>query len=65
MKPVPTADISGTVTRLNFDTDPDGAVTVAYLEDDDGRITRYHMRFPTGAVGFLRHQLDQGTQATQ
>ncbi|MCX4547230.1 hypothetical protein [Streptomyces sp. NBC_01565] len=55
MKPVPDVEISGTVTRFNLESAPDGsAVLVVYADNEDGTISRAWLEFAPESTRALR-----------
>ncbi|MFD0555277.1 hypothetical protein ACFQ0X_43460 [Streptomyces rectiviolaceus] len=57
---VPDVQTFGTVYRLNWQTDAQGAVLVAYSKDStNGTTTRTFIRLDQPAVDYLRHRIGE------
>ncbi|MEU6467468.1 hypothetical protein [Streptomyces sp. NPDC046976] len=54
MKSTPNVEITGTVTRFNLESDTEGAVLVAYTEDENGNVGRSWLRFGPAAASALK-----------
>ncbi|MFD9152234.1 hypothetical protein ACWHAO_27860 [Streptomyces albidoflavus] len=54
MTPNPNVEITGTVTRFNLESDAEGAVLVAYTEDENGNVGRSWLRFGPAAAHALK-----------
>ncbi|MBT2611438.1 hypothetical protein J7I97_25060 [Streptomyces sp. ISL-87] len=55
MKPVPDVEITGTVTRFNLESNPDGsAVLTVYADNEDGTISRAWLEFAPDSARALR-----------
>src|SRR5690606_20309469 len=54
MKPNLNVEITGTVTRFNLESDAEGAVLVAYTEDENGNVGRSWLRFRPAAAHALK-----------
>ncbi|WKK24129.1 hypothetical protein QZH56_36755 [Streptomyces olivoreticuli] len=59
MNDVPDVEITGTVYKMTFQTDRDGAVLVAYTKDDGGRIGRSWIRLDLAAVDYMQRRLSE------
>ncbi|MET9366107.1 hypothetical protein ABZX93_35125 [Streptomyces sp. NPDC006632] len=54
----PDVEIIGTVTKMTFQTDRQGAVLVAYTRTDDGRVGRSWLRLDRAGADYIRRRLD-------
>ena len=54
MKPNPTIEITGPVTRFGLESDVSGAVLVVYTEDENGQVGRSWLRFDQAATRALK-----------
>ncbi|TLQ38623.1 hypothetical protein [Streptomyces marianii] len=58
MNDIPDIQIHGTVYRMSVQTDPRGAVLVAYTKDaETGAVGRTFIRFDLAGVDYLRRRL--------
>ncbi|MFE2693619.1 hypothetical protein [Streptomyces mirabilis] len=55
MNPKPDLEITGTITKFNLESNPDGsAVMVAYVTDEDGKVGRCWLQFPVESARALK-----------
>lgn len=59
MNNIPDVEIIGTVYKMTFQTDRNGAVLVAHTRAEDGTLGRSWIRLDHAAVEYVRQRIDK------